>query len=50
MEYTRQLRSYSFLPPSVAEKYNLDIPEYTGVDQIVELPAGDNVKVSADTI
>ncbi|KAL8881600.1 MAG: hypothetical protein Q9192_007765, partial [Flavoplaca navasiana] len=34
-----------FLPPSVAEKYNLDIPEYTGVDQIVELPAGDNVKV-----
>ncbi|MCJ1475130.1 hypothetical protein MMC13_003790 [Lambiella insularis] len=26
-----------FLPPSVAEKYNLDMPEYQGVDQIVEL-------------
>ncbi|KAI4235723.1 MAG: hypothetical protein L6R40_006412 [Gallowayella cf. fulva] len=33
-----------FLPPSVAEKYNLDVPEYKGVDQIVELPAGENVK------
>ncbi|KAI4148601.1 MAG: hypothetical protein LQ341_001532 [Variospora aurantia] len=33
-----------FLPPSVAEKYNLDIPEYRGVDQIVELPAGQNAK------
>ncbi|KAL8925501.1 MAG: hypothetical protein Q9172_002218 [Xanthocarpia lactea] len=33
-----------FLPPSVAEKYNLDIPEYKGVDQIVELPAGQNTK------
>ncbi|KAK0513097.1 hypothetical protein JMJ35_004083 [Cladonia borealis] len=26
-----------FLPPSVAEKYDLDIPEYKGVDQIVEV-------------
>ncbi|KAL8706327.1 MAG: hypothetical protein Q9201_000610 [Fulgogasparrea decipioides] len=35
-----------FLPPSVAEKYNLDIPDYQGVDQIVELPAGQNAKVA----
>ncbi|KAL9024268.1 MAG: hypothetical protein Q9196_006638, partial [Gyalolechia fulgens] len=33
-----------FLPPSVAEKYNLDMPEYEGVDQIVEIPAGQNAK------
>lgn len=26
-----------FLPPSVAEKYGLDIPPYQGVDQIVEV-------------
>ena len=25
-----------FLPPSVAEKYDLDIPDYKGDDQIVE--------------
>lgn len=30
----------------MAEKYNLDVPEYKGVDQIVELPAGENVKVN----
>ncbi|KAL9601606.1 MAG: hypothetical protein Q9219_002440 [cf. Caloplaca sp. 3 TL-2023] len=35
-----------FLPPSVAEKYNLDIPDYKGVDQIVELPAGQNANVN----
>ncbi|KAL8952057.1 MAG: hypothetical protein Q9222_002009 [Ikaeria aurantiellina] len=33
-----------FLPPSVAEKYHLDIPDYKGVDQIVEVPAGDNAQ------
>ncbi|KAL9002071.1 MAG: hypothetical protein Q9188_004985 [Gyalolechia gomerana] len=33
-----------FLPPSVAEKYHLDIPDYKGVDQIVEIPAGQNAK------
>lgn len=27
-----------FVPPSVSEKYNLDVPEYQGVDQVVELP------------
>ena len=26
-----------FLPPSVAEKYNLDIPDYKGVDQVAEV-------------
>ena len=26
-----------FLPPSVAEKYGLEMPAYEGVDQIVEL-------------
>ncbi|KAK3167563.1 hypothetical protein OEA41_010690 [Lepraria neglecta] len=26
-----------FLPPSVAEKYDLDIPDYKGVDQVVEV-------------
>lgn len=30
--------SCRFVPPSVSEKYNLDVPEYQGVDQIVELP------------
>ena len=29
-------RSKRFLPPSVAEKYDLDIPPYEGDDQIVE--------------
>ncbi|KAL8716424.1 MAG: hypothetical protein Q9220_000331 [cf. Caloplaca sp. 1 TL-2023] len=33
-----------FLPPSVAKKYNLDIPDYKGVDQIVEAPAGENAQ------
>ncbi|MCJ1481903.1 hypothetical protein MMC06_002064 [Schaereria dolodes] len=32
-----------FLPPSVAKKYNLDIPKYSGVDQIVEVnESGEN--------
>ena len=30
-----------FVPPSVAEKYDLDIPEYPGLDQVVELPVND---------
>ncbi|KAL8798061.1 MAG: hypothetical protein Q9182_006985 [Xanthomendoza sp. 2 TL-2023] len=34
-----------FLPPSVAEKYNLDVPVYKGVDQIVELLAGGHTKI-----
>ena len=28
-----------FVPPSVAKKYDLDLPEYPGADQIVELPS-----------
>ena len=31
------LPSARFLPQSVAEKYNLDIPDYQGVDQIAEV-------------
>ncbi|EIW68108.1 NAD(P)H-hydrate epimerase [Tremella mesenterica] len=27
-----------FVPDSLAEKYNLNLPEYPGVDQVVELP------------
>lgn len=27
-----------FVPPSIAEKYDLDTPEYPGLDQVVELP------------
>lgn len=27
---------HRFLPPSVAQKYDLDIPDYHGDDQIVE--------------
>lgn len=33
-----------FLPPSVAEKYNLDIPDYRGVDQVAEVPAEQEAK------
>lgn len=29
--------SLRFLPPSVAEKYDLDMPKYEGVDQILEV-------------
>lgn len=46
MDWMIHLTSHSFLPPSVAEKYNLDIPNYKGVDQIVELPAGSNAKAA----
>ena len=28
-----------FLPPLIAEKYEIDLPEYQGVDQIVEVKA-----------
>lgn len=27
-----------FLSPEMAEKYNLDIPKYQGLDQVVEIP------------
>lgn len=33
--------SARFVPQSVAEKYDLDIPDYQGVDQIVEISGGD---------
>ena len=37
MERERLIRvDDRFLPPSVAEKYGLDMPKYQGVDQIVE--------------
>ena len=26
-----------FLSPAMAEKYGIDLPEYTGVDQVVEI-------------
>lgn len=26
-----------FVSPKVAEKYDLDVPEYEGIDQVVEL-------------
>lgn len=32
-----KLNVYRFLPPSVAEKYDLDLPDYKGVEQIVEV-------------
>jgi NAD(P)H-hydrate epimerase len=28
----------SFVSPSIAKKYDFEVPEYPGVDQIVELP------------
>ena len=31
----------SFLSPTMAEKYGLDIPAYEGLDQIVEVGAGE---------
>ena len=31
---------HRFLPASVAKKYDLDIPDYPGVDQIVEVESG----------
>lgn len=30
-----------FVPPSIAEKYDLGVPEYPGLDQVVELPIND---------
>ena len=37
MDIGRRLMGYRFLPPKVAEKYDLDLPEYHGIDQILEL-------------
>ena len=28
----------SFVSPSIAEKYDFEVPEYPGVDQVVEVP------------
>jgi NAD(P)H-hydrate epimerase len=28
------------VPPSIAKKYDFDIPEYHGLDQVVELSSG----------
>ena len=30
------------MPPGVAEKYGLDLPDYQGVDQVAEVDAGGN--------
>ena len=36
---------YRFLPPSVAKKYDLDVPDYQGDEQIVETaPTGRKAK------
>lgn len=37
LKFEQGLSKHRFVPPSVAEKYDLDLPEYTDVDQIVEL-------------
>ena len=31
-----------FVPPDVAEKYELDLPDYQGVDQVVEILSSGN--------
>lgn len=36
-----KLTNARFVPPSIAEKYDLDSPEYPGLDQVVELPVSD---------
>lgn len=36
-----KLKNARFVPPSVADKYELDLPEYSGIDQVVELPVSD---------
>lgn len=36
----------SFLPPSIAEKYNVDIPDYQGVDQILEISSTEREAMS----
>ena len=36
-----KLMNARFVPPSVAEKYDLDLPAYSGLDQVVELPVSD---------
>ena len=35
-----------FLSTEVADKYDLDVPDYQGVDQIVEVPVGVEVAVA----
>lgn len=32
-----QLMGDRFVPPSVAKKYDFEVPEYAGIDQIVEV-------------
>lgn len=36
-----ELTNARFVPPSVVEKYDLDLPAYSGLDQVVELPVSD---------
>lgn len=37
----KKLTNARFVPPSVAEKYDLGYPDYSGLDQVVELPVCD---------
>lgn len=33
-----------FVPPTIAKKYDFDLPEYQGIDQIVEVgPSGEKL-------
>ncbi|TGO28351.1 hypothetical protein BPAE_0029g00020 [Botrytis paeoniae] len=34
-----------FVTPEISEKYNLQLPEYEGVDQIVEMPVQEEEKL-----
>lgn len=43
---TEKLTSSSrFVTPEISEKYNLQLPEYEGVDQIVEMPVPEEEKL-----
>lgn len=35
------LTSYRFLSQQIADKYELDMPPYQGVDQVVEVPSNE---------
>lgn len=35
--HNRHMVGGRFLTPAMAEKYNIDLPEYAGVDQVVEI-------------
>jgi NAD(P)H-hydrate epimerase len=38
------LKSDSFVSPAIAKKYDFNVPQYEGIDQIVEIsPEGDRM-------